>query len=162
VTASVRDATSGPTASPVSAAVTAADAAAPGVRSKELAGSDLAGNGARVSCSYVVRYGFPGFLRPRRGTFPAGASIPVRFKLTDASGAPIPDREARSLASACNVKITFSGGNSSSGCAHYDGRAFTLDVRTSPRLAPGNYVLRAEVFAGGSAVNRETVGIAIR
>ncbi len=162
VTASVRDATSGPAASPVSAEVTPADATTAGLKSKDLAGFDDAGNGARASCSYIVRYLFPGFLRPRRETFRAGEAIPVRFKLADASGAPIPDRDARALVSACNVKITFSGGDPSPGCARYDGAAFHLDVRTHRSLPPGNYVIGVEVFAGGNRVNRETLEVTIR
>jgi hypothetical protein len=142
--------------------VTPADAATAGLKSKDLGGLDNAGNRKSVSCSYVVQYLFRGFLRPRRETFRAGETIPVRFKLADASGAPLPDREARALVSACDVRVTFTGGDPSPGCARYDGTAFHLAVRTHRNLPPGNYVIGAEVFAGGNRVNRETKEVTIR
>lgn len=161
VSAAVRDATSGPAAS-VAVAVTGADVATAGLKSKLLVGFDNAGNSTSASCDYLVQYNFLGFLRPVRERFRPGAIIPVRFKLGDASGAAIPDSQARALASACDVRISFAGGNPSPNCAHYDGRAFFFDLKTGKGLAPGIYPITVKVFAGGNEVNSETVEVAIR
>ena len=56
ISASVADATSGPTVSPISAAVTAGDVAAAGMKSKSLTGLDNAGNSTTVACAYVVEF----------------------------------------------------------------------------------------------------------
>jgi hypothetical protein len=97
-TASVADATSGPAAANVSAA---ADTASAGAKSALLTGVDNAGNQATAACSYRVGYGFGGFFQPvdnellNRAT--AGRAIPLKWRLTDASGNPVTNLAAASI-----------------------------------------------------------------
>jgi len=91
VSAGVSDGLSGPAAAPVSAA---ADTTSVGAKTVSLTGADRAGNGSTVSCSYVVAYVFNGFSSPVDGSgvlnvVKAGRAIPLKWRLTDASGAPV-------------------------------------------------------------------------
>lgn len=98
VTASVTDATSGPTAELVS---TAADTASVGQKSASLTGSDNAGNGTTTACGYRVGYNFGGFFQPvDNGVLNlarAGRAIPLKWRLTDASGSPITNLSTASI-----------------------------------------------------------------
>jgi hypothetical protein len=92
VTASVSDATSGAASSSVSAA---ADTATVGAKSGSLTGADNAGNETTSACGYRVAYAFGGFFQPvdndllNKAT--AGRAIPLKWRLTDASGNPVTD-----------------------------------------------------------------------
>lgn len=74
---------------------------------------DLAGNRQKVpvEASYTVLYGMHGFLAPASGTTIARSSrvITVLFRLTDASGTPIPSARAAALAAARHVRATLRG-----------------------------------------------------
>ena len=96
VTATVADARSGPVATTVSAAVSTERA---GSFAAPLTGSDHAGNTATVSCPYQVGgYDFVGFLPPVKSgelnRANAGRTIPLKWRLKDASGADITELAA--------------------------------------------------------------------
>ncbi|HEX2028904.1 MAG TPA: PxKF domain-containing protein [Nitriliruptorales bacterium] len=95
VSASVSDATSGPVSASVS---TAADTATVGPKSVSLTGSDNAGNTTTEACAYRVGYVFSGFAQPVDNTMinaaKAGRAIPLKFRVTVASGNPVTDLSA--------------------------------------------------------------------
>lgn len=66
---------------------------------------------ADVSVNYTVVYGFGGFISPLpRSTLSKSASnIPVKFRLTNASGVPISATLAAALAAAGKVQVTLAG-----------------------------------------------------
>lgn len=91
VSATVSDGLSGPVAATVSAA---ANTSSVGAKTASLTGQDRAGNASTAICSYVVAYVFDGFFSPVDGggvlnVAKAGRAIPLKWRLTDASGAPI-------------------------------------------------------------------------
>jgi hypothetical protein len=91
VAASVSDALSGAVASGQSAA---ADTATVGAKAVSLTGQDAAGNETTESCSYTVAYVFGGFGSPVDeggvlNAVKAGRAVPLKWRLTDASGAPV-------------------------------------------------------------------------
>ncbi len=99
VTATVSDGTgSGATASTVGSS---ADTSTMGVRSATVTGADLAGNTASKACEYQVQ---PKFVATNAATadgltkVKAGQSIPLKFRLTDANGAPVTTVTTASLA----------------------------------------------------------------
>jgi hypothetical protein len=76
-------------------------------------GTDRAGNlAAPVSVSYTVLYAFGGFLSPTPKStlsYQAGRTIPVTFKLTNASGQPISTSVASTLAGKLTVALSGQG-----------------------------------------------------
>jgi hypothetical protein len=91
VTATVSDTLSGPIAPTVSVA---ADTGTVGTKSASLTGSDLAGHTRTVSCAYGVTYVFGGFQSPVDeggvlNVVNAGRAVPLKWRLTDASGSPV-------------------------------------------------------------------------
>jgi len=91
VSATVSDALSGPLAATVSAA---GDTGSVGSKAVSISGSDLAGHTRAVSCGYGVTYVFGGFQSPVNeggvlNVVNAGRAIPLRWRLTDASGSPV-------------------------------------------------------------------------
>jgi hypothetical protein len=125
-----------------------------------VAGSD----GLNYALVFVKSYffGLSNFRALSTSVFPAGSTIPIRFRLDDANGMPIPDAEARALASSCDVQIFFSGAGRSHGCAIYDGKAFHFDLKTGERLPPGNYTIVVRALAGGDVAASESIDIQIR
>ena len=161
VSATVTDDTSGPANSSVGAAASVSTA---GVKSVTLTSSDLAGNQASKSCSYVVAYGFPGFSSPTaNASYKAGSSIPIKFALTNAAGTPISDASAQALANACGVKVSFSGGDPSPNCAIYDAKAdrFQFDLKTAKSLR-GAQTITVRVFVGTGLVNTQSVVVQLK
>jgi hypothetical protein len=75
--------------------------------------ADLAGNQqkAAVRATYTVIYGIHGFLAPASGSTIARSShvITVRFRLTNASGTPIPGAHAAALAAAHRIRVSLQG-----------------------------------------------------
>jgi hypothetical protein len=93
VTATVTDTESGPVSQSVSAA---ADTSKAGPASVALTGVDAAGNQTTVACPYSVAYGFTGFSSPvaNNGVVnvaQAGRTVPLKWRLVDASGQPVND-----------------------------------------------------------------------
>jgi len=96
VIATVGDAASGPAQSQVSAA---ADTTSVGAKTVTLTGTDLAGHQTTSTCGYTVSYAFGGFAQPVDNldanghpvlnVVKAGRAIPLKWRLTDATGAPI-------------------------------------------------------------------------
>lgn len=166
VTATVADGLSGPVMSEVSADVTAADVATAGVKSVSLTGADRAGNTTTVSCTYLVAYRFLGFLQPIPQTsFKAGTTIPVKFRLGDATGQPISDAAAQALLSpTCDVQVLFDG--RVVGCATYDPLLdqFQVDLKTSRKLPAGAHTISIRVSApdGSGVLNTDAVTVQVR
>ena len=154
VSATVTDALSGAVASPVSgpAIVTSA-----GAKTIDLTGEDKAGNTTTESCAYIVAYNFLGFLEPLPAEHrKAGSTIPLKFRLGDANGVPIPDAEAAALAAACEVQVFFSGGDPTPNCAEYKAgpNRFEFLLRT-PKGVTGPQVITIKVFDGAVVINEE-------
>jgi CSLREA domain-containing protein len=166
VSASVTDALSGPVASPVTADVTVADVSTPGVKSKSLTGLDRADNHTTAGCAFYVRFNFLGFLQPiPQSSYKRGSTIPVRFRLGDASGARIADADAQALiAPVCLVRVTLDG--TERGCVTYDPvlDTFQYDLKTPKTLAPGNHTVGIRVSApdGSGVVNSDSTTVVIK
>jgi PKD repeat protein len=98
VSATVQDQASGPVASSVSAP---ANTSSPGARTAILTGRDRAGRSTTVACPYSVQYQFDGFFSPvsndRPNTLRAGQTLPIKWRLTGAGGAPVLDLAAATL-----------------------------------------------------------------
>lgn len=111
VAASVSDATSGPASASLSAA---AETATVGLKSVSLTGTDNAGNETTATCPYRVGYAFSGFFQPvdngvlNKAT--AGRAIPLKWRLTHASGNPV-----TSLADASITTVTLDCGTLTEG-----------------------------------------------
>jgi hypothetical protein len=125
--------------------------------------TDSAGNVANASASYVVKYQFLGFLSPLpQDSYRTGATIRVKFRLGDASGAPISDAIAQSIAAACRVKVGF---DMAASCAGYDARndVFQFDVKVAKNASVGTHQIVVQVFASdNSVVNTATTAVLIR
>ena len=164
VTATVGDDLSHPVATTLSADVTATDVAVAGPGSKSLTGEDRAGNQTTVACAYLVKYAFLGFQQPiPPASVKAGSTIPVKFRLGDASGATLPDATAAAMASACLVQVTFDG--VVQGCATYDpvANTFQLDVKTAKNLGVGPHAVGIRVrVAGGTVVNTDQITVQVK
>jgi hypothetical protein len=76
------------------------DTTSVGSGSASLTGSDSAGNTSTADCAYSVFYGFAGFFAPVNNPVAtgqpavinranAGRTIPLKWRLTDASGSPV-------------------------------------------------------------------------
>lgn len=101
-------------AHPASVTVTSTGSTGVGSFTATCAGAaDMAGNdqAAPVSVSYTVVYGFGGFTSPVPGSTlsKSARTIIARFRLTNASGAPITSTRASALAAAGDVEVTLSG-----------------------------------------------------
>jgi hypothetical protein len=94
--------------------------------------------------------------------FNAGSTIPTKFVLQEADGTPITPEEARRLASSCSVRVFFSGGDSSSGCAFWNGSQFQFDLKTSRSLAPGSYTINVRAFVGREEAGATSTEVRIR
>jgi hypothetical protein len=165
VSATVNDALSGPSTSPVTATVTAGDVALAGVGAKPLTGADVAGNTTTVDCEFVVAYGFSGFLQPVPQTsYKRGSNIPVRFQLRDASGQSISDAAAASLLSpSCLVSVTVDG--QVKGCTAYNSvsNTFQFDVKTPKSIAAGDHSVGILVkSADGDILNTNAMTVRLR
>jgi hypothetical protein len=149
VSATVTDALSGPAAP--------ADVSTAGVHSVLLAGTDNAGNSTIAACPYVVAYNFLGFLPPMPYEHvKAGSTIPLRFRLGNAAGEPIPDAEALALVASCSVRIQFTGGDPVPGCASYSSGPdrFDFKLKTAKGLT-GPHHVTVVVVDGAVVINSE-------
>jgi hypothetical protein len=74
----------------------AIDTTTPGVHTFTVSATDFANQTASATASYVVRYGFSGFLPPVDGSpklnqSKAGSTVPIKWNLADAAGKAITD-----------------------------------------------------------------------
>ena len=113
VTAGVQDGGSGPASATVSQV---GNTTTVGSKTVSISGSDNVGNSASALCGYSVVYGNSKlFLSPIPQTktdraFKAGSVIPVKFQLTDATGALISDELAQAVVA--NISVRFVSGES--------------------------------------------------
>ena len=93
-----------------------------GTKSFSVTATDKAGNSAPSTVSYTVGYVFGGFLQPIQApvaTFKAGSTIPVKFKLTNASGAAVTTATAQ-----------VSANGAPQGSAEWDGEQYHFNLKT--------------------------------
>jgi hypothetical protein len=154
VPASVTDALSGPDLPTVFGF---ADVSTAGFHTVLLTGFDNAGNATVMACPYIVAYNFLGFLPP----FPlehvkAGSAIPIKFRLGNAAGVPIPDAEAKALVDSCSVRILFTGGDPVPNCAGYSSgpNRFDFKLKTAKGLK-GPHHVTVVVLDGAVVINSE-------
>jgi hypothetical protein len=100
-TANASDAT-GPGSGLASSSCDAVDTSSVGAKSVTCIAEDNAGNTNSASASYNVTYGFDGFFAPVENPTvlnkaKAGQSIPLKWRLTDANGAPVTNLSSVSL-----------------------------------------------------------------
>jgi hypothetical protein len=80
------------------------DTSTVGSKDFTVTGTDLAGNETIVSVTYRVEYGFSGFSAPVNpgalNVVKAGSAVPLKFTVTDATGAPVSTLASVSLISA--------------------------------------------------------------
>jgi uncharacterized protein YjbI with pentapeptide repeats len=129
---------------------------------------DRAGNkAAPVSRTYLVVYGFGGYLSPLPGKAlsPATKSIAVRFRLVSASGSAIAVTTAKALAAAKDVRVTFAGPGVRTVIAacrwNATARAFSCSVAISGHVRTrnaGRYTLSAAEDVGTGLVLAPHVG----
>jgi uncharacterized protein YjbI with pentapeptide repeats len=129
---------------------------------------DRAGNkAAPVSKTYLVVYGFGGYLSPVPGKPLSSAtkSITVRFHLVRASGSAIAVKAARALAAANGVRVTFAGPGvrSVTAACHWKATAgaFSCSVPVSGHVRTRNasrYTLSATEDVGTGLVLAPHVG----
>jgi len=114
--------------------------------------------------SQRVQYGLPPLISPADGaTVRAGTTVPVRFRLTDAAGRPLPDAVASVLAALCQVRVSVTGAQTlAPACARYDAATdrFTYDWRTS-RTGLGAAQLTVSVAITGGAPQTRTVNLTL-
>lgn len=114
--------------------------------------------------SQRIQYGLPPLVSPADGaTVRAGSTVPVRFRLTDSAGRPLPDAAAAVLAALCQVRVSVSGAQTlAPACARYDAATdrFTYDWRTS-RNRFGAAQLTVSVTIAGGAPQTRTVNLTL-
>ena len=130
-------------------------------------GGDAAVAASTGRLSQRVEYGFPALVSPVDGArVTAGSTVPVRFRLTDAAGRPLPDAAAALLVASpalCQVKVTVAGAQIlPPTCVRYDAATdrFTYDWRTS-RSGTGAVQLTVRVSIVGGAPQTRTVNLTL-
>jgi hypothetical protein len=157
VSAAVTDALSGPVAALVTAA---ADTSTAGAKTVSLTGADAAGHALTVTCEYRVAYVFGGFQQPVDeggilNVVKAGRAIPLKWRLTDAAGAPVTSLTMASVAvqgldcaagtSADLVEETVAGG---SGLQNLGDGYYQLNWKTPSSYANSCKTLRLDLGEG--------------
>ncbi len=143
------------------------DTSSVGSKSFVVNAADGAGNTASETRGYKVRYqvlgGFPASFA--KSSYNRGSTIPVKFRLGNASGARIPDAEAEALISpVCRVRVLLDGAVQA-GCATYDAATdvFQHNLRTSQVLQGGQHTVSLRVSApDGTVVNTDSATILMR
>jgi hypothetical protein len=154
--AGAADATSGVTLAACDPAATTTV----GARTVRCTATDAAGNTAAATAPYTVTYRFAGFEAPvaNGGTLNlarAGLVIPLRWRLTDAAGAPVTTLTAAAVATApilCpngggtnNIKT---GASRRRPCATWATGVYQLDWQSPRDLANGCHTLRLDLGEG--------------
>jgi hypothetical protein len=138
----------------------AIDTGTVGAKNFAVTASDLAGNETAIAVTYYVRYGFSGILPPL-GTdraFNLGSVVPVKFRLTDASGSFIDYAQARLYlapiddgTTGAEVVAVAAGNANTRNLFRYDEQddqyVFNLDTKN---LSAGSWQLRIELDDGTS------------
>jgi hypothetical protein len=126
----------------------------PGTNTFTLTATDVAGNTATQTATFTVLYNFGGFLPPVSsdgGTvFKLGSTVPVKFRLTDGSGAGVSGAVAHlalqlmsnGLPSGTAVDATPSGGADTGNLFRYDGTQYIFNLSTTA-LTTGVWQLQA-------------------
>ena len=124
--------------------------------------------GGSASLAQAVVVGQPALLRPLDGgTARAGSTVPVRFRLTDAAGRPVPDLLAIALTlpgNGCLVTVEAAGAQAlARRCASYDpfSDTFRADWRTTAGVAGAVTVTVRIAYPGGTPGLR-TSGITLQ
>jgi streptogramin lyase len=117
-----------------------------------------------VQRSVVIEYGFERFIAPLwHGTFQPGATIPVRFELSDAAGDPIPIATAVALGKAGEVQAVLSGPGitvHTAACGWYL-VVFECSVKTPETVKTGTgnpYTITAQENVGGGFLTAPPIG----
>jgi hypothetical protein len=93
----------------------------------------------------------------------AGATVPVRFRLTDDAGRPLPDAASAALVALCQVTVSVAGAQTlAPACARYDAATdrFTYDWATS-RTGLGAAQLTVRVAVTGGRPQARTVSLTL-
>jgi hypothetical protein len=130
-------------------------------------GGDSAVTASTGRLTQRVEYGLPPLTSPAEGaSVRAGATVPVRFRLTDADGRPLPDAAAALLVlpgPLCQVKVTAAGAQTlAPACVRYDAARdqFSYDWRTS-RTGTGAVRLTVQVAVAGGPAQTRTVNLTL-
>jgi len=131
----------------------------PGTNTFTLTATDVAGNTATKTATFSVLYNFTGFSPPipndGSGVFKLGRTIPVKFQLLNAQGAPVP-----SVIASLTVQMASGGtpignpidatapGNSDIGnLFRYDGAQYIYNFDTKP-LSVGTWLIQVHLDDG--------------
>lgn len=126
----------------------------PGTNTFTLTATDVAGNTATQTATFTVLYNFGGFLPPISndgGTvFKLGSTVPVKFRLTDGSGAGVSTAVAHlalqlmsdGLPSGTPIDATASGAADTGNLFRYDGTQYIFNLSTTG-LTTGVWQLQA-------------------
>jgi sugar lactone lactonase YvrE len=119
---------------------------------------------ASVSQTFVVEYGFEGFITPAwKDTFQPGSTIPVWFVLTNQAGKPIPAATASALAEAGDVDAVLTGPGitaQTAACGWYL-VVFECSVKTPQTVKTGTanpYEITAQENVGDGLLTAPPIG----
>ena len=96
-------------------------------------------------------------------SFKAGSTVPVIFRLRNATGEPIAPSEAQALTDDCAVRIDFTAESPDPGCVRYDAEndQFVFQLRT-PRDGEGIHTITVVVVIDGVVVTTGSIDITLR
>jgi hypothetical protein len=127
------------------------------------AATDNAGNTASAQASYIVTYNFDGFFSPIENdalnVAKAGRAIPLKFHLTDATGAPITTLSTAVIASvSLDCTSLSTGGNpveeyaaGSSGLQNHGNGYYQINWKSASTYAGTCRQLRLDLGEGSTA-----------
>jgi len=121
------------------------------------------GTGNTASASVTVGYNVLGFFSPLpKDSYKAGATIPVKFALADATGTRISDAEAQAIASSCRAQVRLDSG--APGCASYSAATdtFQFNLNTAKNTSKGTHTITLNVYVGGDVVSTKSTTMTIK
>jgi FG-GAP-like repeat len=116
----------------------------PATNTFTLTATDVAGNTATQAAAFSVLYYFTGFLPPipndGSGLFKLGSNVPVKFQLSDATGAPVSNAIANltvqiysgGAVAGTPIDATPPGSADSGNLFRFDGTQYIYDLSTKP------------------------------
>ncbi len=131
----------------------------PGTNTFTLTATDVAGNTATRAATFSVLYHFTGFLPPipndGSGLFKLGSNVPVKFQLSDATGASASNAVANltvqmysgGALSGTPIDATPPGSADSGNLFRFDGTQYIYDLSTKP-FATGTWQVQARLNDG--------------